>query len=670
MKEVIMPNSFVRYEEGYQDWKNSGYNGCKTETIEFIKHLLHRTEKPLWSHQKEAILRIIYLYEIKNGELDNKYLLKIVTGGGKTAIISAIIGWLFYAHTEEVQKIVILVPNLIVRDRLEYDFVRSNERKSTIFENWDITPDKSLNSRLSAAVLESGSSPQKMLEVDIIIANIQELYTHNANTASNLNYILKNFDGLAIFNDEAHNTNANEFDHILSLLKDKTALRLDTTATPERADGTYPNSNLIYDFDIDQALLANRPIIKDVIVYRPDTKLLEITYVNATTGVKKKISELEPEFEEAEKRLKPFNWIMDDAPLNLLVDISLDRLREKEKEAKNNGDYKPILFIVTMGIKEAGKVKQFLETRRNIKTLLVTEESGDSDREDARNLGKKDSPYKAVVSVFMLREGWDVPEVSVILLLRRILSPVFGQQIIGRGLRKINKTSLDRETLSVVDHPQLQHDWLWKKMRVTKTIDDVMPNDEIEIPKLPRGEDHIPRLTHTENLIKIKPYSDKEFEDRLGRLKDNLGDTQPDKNWRKTLNEFSYETDKYSITKLKLESMRKKYLGKKFGEEIDYDVSGFSEADKVEDISIDDLKRQMLSVVEYILEKNNVSETDKGRFYRVILDMVSKKFLNSNPLSKSMPKDRILIFNNLENLVGAFTLPVVKGIIEDGALYD
>ncbi len=670
MKEIIMPNLFVRYEEDYQDWKNSGYNGCKTETIEFIKHLFHRTEMQLWAHQKEAILRIIYLYEIKNGELDNKYLLKIVTGGGKTAIISAIIGWLFYAHTEEVQKIVILVPNLIVRDRLEYDFVRSDERKSTIFENWDITPDKSLNSRLSAAVLESGSSPQKMLEVDIIIANIQELYTHNANTANNLNYILKNFDGLAIFNDEAHNTNANEFDHILKLLKDKTALRLDTTATPERADGTYPNSNLIYDFDIDQALLANRPIIKDVIVYRPDTKLLEITYVNATTGVKKKISELEPEFEEAEKRLKPFNWIMDDAPLNLLVDISLDRLREKEKEAKNNGDYKPILFIVTMGIKEAGKVKHFLETRRNIKTLLVTEESGDNDREDARNLGKKDSPYKAVVSVFMLREGWDVPEVSVILLLRRILSPVFGQQIIGRGLRKINKTSLDRETLSVVDHPQLQHDWLWKKMRVTRTIDDVMPNDEIEIPKLPRGEDHIPRLTHTENLIKIKPYSDKEFEDRLGRLKDNLGDTQPDKNWRKTLNEFSYETDKYSITKLKLESMRKKYLGKKFGEEIDYDVSGFSEADKVEDISIDDLKRQMLSVVEYILEKNNVSETDKGRFYRVILDMVSKKFLNSNPLSKSMPKDRILIFNNLENLVGAFTLPVVKGIIEDGALYD
>jgi hypothetical protein len=205
-------------------------------------------------------------------------------------------------------------------------------------------------------------------------------------------------------------------------------------------------------------------------------------------------------------------------------------------------------------------------------------------------------------------------------------------------------------------------------MRVTKTIDDVMPNEEIEIPKLPRSEDYIPRLEHPENLISIKPYSDKEFEGRLNRLKDSLSDAQPDKEWRKALNNFTYDTNKYSITKLKLESIRKKYIGKKFGEEVDYDVSAFSEAEDIQDISVDDLKRQILSIVEYILEKNNVSEMDKGRFYRVLLNMIFKRFLSSKPLSQSTPKDRILIFNNLENIVDAFTLPVVKGIIEDGAL--
>ena len=71
MKQVTMPNLFVKYQSDYEDWKNSGYQGCKTETIEFIEHLLHRTEKSLWPHQKEAILRIIYLYEIKKNELNN-----------------------------------------------------------------------------------------------------------------------------------------------------------------------------------------------------------------------------------------------------------------------------------------------------------------------------------------------------------------------------------------------------------------------------------------------------------------------------------------------------------------------------------------------------------------------------------------------------------------------
>ena len=666
MKQVTMPNLFVRYEGDYEDWKNSGYQGCKTETIEFIEHLLHRTEKTLWPHQKEAILRTIYMYEIKKGELDNSYLLKIVTGGGKTVIIAAIIGWLFYAHREEINKVLILVPNLIVRDRLEYDFRPNKEKNSTIFKDWDITPDEELNSKLSATVLESGSTPQKMLEVDIIISNIQELYTSNVNTANNLNYIIKNFDRLAIFDDEAHNTNAPEFDNILRLLKTKTAIRVDTTATPERADGTYPNSNLIYEFNIDDALGSERPIIKDIVVYRPDTTLVEITYTNPETGEKKKITELDKDFEEAEKHLKPFNYVMDDAPLELLTDIALDRLREKEREAKDS--YKPLLFVITMGIKEAEKVQEFLEKRRGIKTLLVTENSDNEEREEARKIGSKESPYKAVVSVFMLREGWDVSEVSVILLLRKIISPVFGQQIIGRGLRKINKNSPDREILAVVDHPRLQHDWLWEKMRVTRRISDVLPNEDIPIPQIPKGEEHIPRLVNKDKLITIKPYYDKEFEERLKKLEDTLTDVEPEINWREKLKNFTYEADKYSITKLKLESIRKKYIGKKFGEEVDYTVSNLSEAEEVQDISIDDLKKQILDVVDYILEKNNASEMYKGRFYKVILDIVSEKFLEHKPLSQSTPKERILIYNNIENLINAFTPSIVRGILEDSDL--
>ncbi|MEM0143871.1 MAG: DEAD/DEAH box helicase family protein, partial [Candidatus Parvarchaeum sp.] len=321
MKEVTMPYVFDKYESEYQEWKNSGYQGCTSETIEFIDNLMHRQSKTLWAHQKEAILRIIFLYEIKKG-IKQRHLLKIVTGGGKTLIIASIIAWLKYAHND-INKFLIIVPNLIVRDRIVLDFVKEGDRLTTIFEDWDMTPDKALNRSINAVVLSSGSSPQAMVGADVIITNIQELYPVHTNTGANLAYIYSNFNNIVIFNDEAHNTNADLFNSILKSLEDKTILRIDTTATPERADGTYPTSSLIYQFDIKDAILTTPPIIKDIVVYQPETKLVEITYTNAETRERKKINEMNKEFEEAEKQLKPFQWIMDKAPLKMLTQIVL-----------------------------------------------------------------------------------------------------------------------------------------------------------------------------------------------------------------------------------------------------------------------------------------------------------------------------------------------------------
>ena len=76
-------------------------------------------------------------------------------------------------------------------------------------------------------------------------------------------------------------------------------------------------------------------------------------------------------------------------------------------------------------------------------------------------IGEESSPYHAIVSVLMLREGWDVPEVAVIALLRKFSSKVYGQQVIGRGLRKVIRRPEEREILCVVDHPKLDHGWLW-----------------------------------------------------------------------------------------------------------------------------------------------------------------------------------------------------------------
>jgi len=96
--------------------------------------------------KKEPALQVDYTfpavgrYHIACEVLDQKtigehgLLLNIVTGGGKTAVIAAIIAWLRISHG--VRKCLLLCPNLIVRDRLEEDF-----ENGRVFKDRDLLPD-------------------------------------------------------------------------------------------------------------------------------------------------------------------------------------------------------------------------------------------------------------------------------------------------------------------------------------------------------------------------------------------------------------------------------------------------------------------------------------------------------------------------------------------------
>ena len=93
-------------------------------------------EGTLWPHQWESFLRVVYAHEVLGkAEIGGDgLLLNIVTGGGKTAVIAAVTAWLRIAH--DVQKLVMLCPNLIVRDRLEDDF-----QGGKVFTDRSLLPD-------------------------------------------------------------------------------------------------------------------------------------------------------------------------------------------------------------------------------------------------------------------------------------------------------------------------------------------------------------------------------------------------------------------------------------------------------------------------------------------------------------------------------------------------
>jgi type III restriction enzyme len=93
------------------------------------------------------------------------------------------------------------------------------------------------------------------------------------------------------------------------------------------------------------------------------------------------------------------------------------------------------------------------------------------------------NPYNVVISVMMLKEGWDVRNVKVIVPLRPCGSRTLTEQTLGRGLRKMHppvieedgSASMMSEELYVIEHPSFQE--------ILDQIDDLIEHkdsDEID----------------------------------------------------------------------------------------------------------------------------------------------------------------------------------------------
>ena len=646
-----MQDSFLAYVEEFESWRDSGFPNVKLETREFIDNVLKPDKKyKLWDHQIEGLLRTIYAFEILGKK---NCLLNIVTGGGKTAIIGAVIFWLKSVHN--INKFLILTPNTIVRARLIQDFANGE-----VFKNFGFPTKQNevLLNDLGLHVMKAGQQPQGMLDSGIILGNIQQMYSSNISGQRNLAYIQEFVGDLAIFNDEAHNTPALEYTNVLNLLSEKAKFRLDTTATPNRADGQEPDSEMIYYYDVTHALEDG--IIKSIVVYEPEVKLLKLTYTNIDTGEKKDVTELDAEFKEAEKGLEPFHWILDPEPMKKQIAISLQRHEEQKARAKNR--YRPILFVVTMSIAEGERAQKMLEERFKIKTLLVTQESDEVQREEALLLGSPDSKYDAVVSVLMLREGWDVPQVSTILLLRKFSSPVYGQQVIGRGLRKIIRNQAEREILAVVDHPRLDHDWLWRLVAVSKVKQEVTDKDIFDIDEDLPDKPIIQTLVRPEKMIKIP---EPEYEVEVEKIKDDIPDDTIEENWESILDRISYIRETWTIAKTRIDSVEMKILKNKRMEllegpdEFDFAMIGKYPRDELEN----KFKQEIMSVCAGLLRETGFGGKLRGKLYSVMLDHVRKKIFSEKTLCDVDDDDIEFAMYLMPEIRKNFSKSIVAGIV-------
>jgi hypothetical protein len=305
------------------------------------------------------------------------------------------------------------------------------------------------------------------------------------------------------------------------------------------------------------------------------------------------------------------------------------------------GRYQPILFVVAVCKKDAEKAEKTLSNIFKIKTLLVTEDSPEEDRKKARELGRQQktkTPYKAVVSVLMLREGWDVPEVGVILLLRKFSSRVYGQQVIGRGLRRVRTKGISPEEpqiCAVVDHPKLEHYWLWEilgsKVRKGVTTEQMFDETEDLPPPPPRQE-----ISHPELVIDVP----KEIEGLVDEGEFEVGElevAEPIENWEEVLASLEYSGETVEITDQKITSVTGKELAGKGWKTIRSapDLPLNDNGTKVEvsdDTMRDAIKSRVLEFAQELCVNAGYAAGFRGEVYGALMQHIRHKFLDDTSL--------------------------------------
>ena len=650
---------FKQHEENFKEWRNSGYQGIPQVGVDFLKHLASRNFKPdlkvvkFWNEkqwkkvQLEAIERCVYSFEVL-GEKD--LLTNIVTGGGKTTIIGALVAYMMIVHNQ--YKFLILTPNTIVRERLDDEFDPDSETYIYDVFPFFFNSFETLKTRISLHKMQPTASATGIRSGTIILGNIHQIYERG----ENWKVLRDNVDSLCIFNDEAHNTKAEQYNDLIGKLKPKRFFRLDTTATPDRLDGLHPDSKMIFVYSIAEALADK--IIKRPIVFHPDVKKVKLTYEDLETG--KTISAEEVPWEEIEKRRIPARrYITSLKPMRQQIAIACELL--KEQKMRTPEPYKPLLFLVTFSIEDAKNITRELEKigeKYGIKKiLLVHNETEEELKEAARDLNKDpQTEYDAVVSVLMLREGWDVRNISVILLFRKFcfkeldgqIFSVYGPQVIGRGLRRMSKNPEEWESLFIVDHPILKHSWLWDYLKATRYPDELDPaNVIIDEQKIPQ-EKEVEKMD--EGQVKLDEAAEKLEIKNLPPTPEPPKVIEPIYEWQKFLDEYKYDFNRMNIEqdieKIKSLNIETEHVTMGKADIPEVEVQKIAKATRTEDWAIDELKRQLVkqvhSIAKYaLLEYDRNPDERQVVLVKIIRGHIKKRLLNGSDIEDST--DEVLL---------------------------
>ena len=485
-------------------WREAGWPGTAVVTRRLLEWWFERDEerkataKRFFFCQQEAVETVIYLYEVQNrrrmpetGDL-LRYALKLATGTGKTVVMALFVTWATL-HKRKVSasslsaNFLVLVPNLTVRDRVSgqprgdgldptgehnlYDAFemvppeyREEFHPNVLVRNWQGIP---LEAKREDWIGE-GDVPleEGRFVPQAVLRAMQRRARQDPNAP--IRRLLGGWRDLVVINDEAHHVygekrarKGEDAEHIkwskiLGRISKaaRVSLVIDLSATPWYGSGSpKPEGTLfewlVSDFSVYDAFESG--LVKVVRLPDPDEQgRMYLDLWNLVKGAKTK-----------EEYLRDCKGAI--ASIYSSWKKDYDEWEGSFEFARGPA---PVLLCVANDATRAGWVFEHLtreyellrnpdeDDRRSWKTIPIDSKVFDADkgneavlREMVNTVGSRRKPgehVRAIVSVNMLSEGWDVKSVTHILGLRAFGSPLLTEQIIGRGLRRTNYDVLNQ----------------------------------------------------------------------------------------------------------------------------------------------------------------------------------------------------------------------------------
>ncbi len=485
-------------------WREAGWPGTAAVSRRLLEWWFERGEerravaKRFFFCQQEAVETVIYLFEVQNrrrmpetGDL-LRYALKLATGTGKTVVMALVVAWATL-HKRKVSgsalsaNFLVLVPNLTVRDRVSghprgdgldpagehnlYDAFeivppeyREEFHPNVLVRNWQGIP---LENKREDWIAEGEVPLEDGRFVPQAVLRAMQRRARQDPSAP-IRRLLGGWRDLVVINDEAHHVygekrgrKGEDAEHIKwSKILDRigkaarVSLVIDLSATPWYGSGSpKPEGTLfewlVSDFSVYDAFESG--LVK--VVRLPDPDAHGKVYLDLWDLVKG--AETKEEYLRACK--------------GAIASIYSSWKKDHDEWASSFEFARgpaPVLLCVASDATRAGWVFEHLtreyellrnpddEERTRWVTIQIDSKVFDADkgheavvREMVNTVGSEGrlgEHVRAIVSVNMLSEGWDVKSVTHILGLRAFGSPLLTEQIIGRGLRRTNYDVLNQ----------------------------------------------------------------------------------------------------------------------------------------------------------------------------------------------------------------------------------